>query len=431
MPAFDSIAKKLAIPMVVLFEFGWIIYTGGLGSFLHQQVLEATERSNSRYSSYSQQGASDAQEVLSNPVLFSHYFALAGGQFVAILFLIHAALPLNTASYVVGVLSSIMNVIYFVSVGYLINWSVTGVRIYEDTISTLQDSPYSSSEALRRARLYLHAIRCVLAGTIIMAISWGIIQLLTLFYKPPQNKTDLWQVVREFSRNLSTSTSQVKAKFGELIRLSTVPLLILSAIGWAVCTAGLYRLYDTDSLSMSTHRYDFGTWATFFVTPLLYFAALFHAGCSGGASTMSGVFAAIFNVFFVCQMGSIVVSVCIAKYSLDQVDFTFTDEILQAIHNYNLVLGGGIVCLLFWTIVHTAWLFYRIDRSPDHDTLQSNGDVEHSQPIAHAQQNELYGPGDSGTTTAHSMASFVPGQQVQVPPPYAKHLESEMQPVAN
>ena len=421
MRAFDSTAKKLAIPMVVLFELGWIIYTGGLGSYMHQQVLENSDRLDSRYSIYDQQSASDAHEVLRDPVLFSHYFALVGGQFVAVLFLIHAALPLNTASYVVGVLSSILNVIYFVSVGYLINWSVNGVRFYEDRISTLQESPYSSyspysdssSEALRRARLYLHATRCVLAGTIIMTISWGVIQLLTFFYKPPQNKTDLWQVVREF-------TSQMKAKLGELIRLGTIPFLILSAIGWAVCTAGLYRLYDSSSIT--THRYDFGTWATFFVTPLLYFAALFHAGCSGGASTMSGVFAAIFNVFFVLNMGSTVVTVCIAKYTLDQESISSLSE--ESLHNINLALGGGIVCLLFWTIVHTAWLFYRFDGSADHARLQSHGDAEHSQPIAHAQQNE-YGPGD--TTTTHSMASFVPGQQV--PPSYAKHLESEMQPV--
>ena len=192
MRAFDSVSKKLAIPMVVLFELGWIIYTGGLGSYMHQQVLENTDRSDStsRYSSYDQQFESesrDAHKVLRYPVLFSHYFALVGGQFVAILFLIHAALPLNTASYVVGVLSSILNVIYFVSVGYLINWGVISVRIYENRISTLQlqQSPYSSysysessSEVLRMARLYLQVIRCELAGTIIMTISWGIIQLL-------------------------------------------------------------------------------------------------------------------------------------------------------------------------------------------------------------------------------------------------------------
>ena len=146
---------------------------------------------------------------------------------------------------------------------------------------------------------------------------------------------------------------------------------------------------------------------------------------------MSGVFAAIFNVFFVLNMGSTVVSFGVWKYTLDQESTSSFSDLEEIVPNIELGLGGGIVCLLFWTIVHTAWLFYRFDRSPDHDRLQSNGDAEHSQPIVHAQQNELYGPGDTGTTTTHSMASFVPGQQVQVPPPYAKHLESEMQPVAN
>ena len=428
MRAFDSIAKKLAIPMVVLFELGWIICTGGLGSYMHLQVVKNTDLSDSRYPSYHQQSASDAHKVLRDPVLFSQYFALVGGQFVAVLFLIHAALPLSTASYVVGVLSSILNVIYFVSIGYLIVWSVDEMRL----ISVLLESPYPpyspdyselSSEAQRR---YLQAFRCVLAGTIIMTISWGIIQLLTFFYKPPQNKTNLWQVVREFSRNLSTSSSQAKAKLGELVRLSTVPLLILSVIGWAVCTAGLYRLNDMYSSYYTIGLYNFETWATFFVTPLLYFAALFHAVCSGGASTMSGIYAAIFNVFFVLSMGSRVVISCIAKYilTLDQSNLTFSEE---NINNFNDVLGGGIACLLFWTIVHTAWLFYCCDGSADHNRLQSNRDAEHSQPIAHAQQN-LRGPGD--TTTAHS--SFVPGQQV--PPPCAKHLESETVlpvPVAN
>jgi hypothetical protein len=432
MRAFDSIAKKLAIPMVVLFEIGWIIYTGGFGSYIHQEVLRV-DRSGSRYSSYDQ-SPRDANEVLRDPTLYSHYFALVGGQFVAILFLLHAALPSITASYVIGVLSSILNVIYFVSVGFLIHWSVNSVRHYEDRIRTLQESPYpsyssyseSSSEALERVRLYLHAVRCVLAGTIMMTISWGVIQLLTFFYKPQtdsQNKTNLWQVVREFARKLPTSTSQMKAKLGELIRLSTIPLLVLSAVGWAVCTAGLYRLSDISS-AIVTHQYDFGTWAIFFVTPILYFGAVFHAGCSGGASTMSGVFAAIFNVFFVLNLGSRVIGVCITKYIVnrEQISRFSAEETRRALYNSDLALGGGVVCLFFWTIIYAFWHFYSFDRSIDHGRLRSNGDPEHSQSIVHAEQNEY---GD--TTATHS--SFVPGQQV--PPPYAKHLESEMQPVAN
>ena len=66
---------------------------------------------------------------------------------------------------------------------------------------------------------------------------------------------------------------------------------------------------------------------------------------------------------------------------------------LDCIHNYNVVLGGGVACLLFWTIVHTACLFYCCDGSADHNRLQTNRDAEHSQPIAHAQQN-LHGQSD-------------------------------------
>ena len=431
MRAFDSIAKKLSIPVVVLFEIGWIVYTSGFGSYMHQRVLENADNSRDYTSLYDQSAPPNADEVLRDPVLFPYYFALVGGQFVALLFLLHAALPSSTASYVVGVLSSVLNIIYFVSVGYLIHGSVNSVRSYEERVRSLQQSSYSSyspyydssSEDLKRAILYLHAVRCLLAGTIIMTISWGLIQLFVFFYKPQtdsQNQRSLWRVIREFVTDLPSSTSQMKAKLGELIRLCTIPLLVLSTVGWSVCTAGLYKLFDNAETYI--YQYDFGTWATFFVTPLLYLAALFHAGCSGGASTMSGVFAAIFNIFFVLNMGSTVVGVCIVKYLLDQSTSSITAETRQAIYYTDLILGGGVVCLFFWTIVYAAWHFYSFNRSTDRTRLQSNGNDEPGdlQAIAHAQQNEY------GDTTTHT--SFIPQQQL---PPYSKHLESEMQPVIN
>lgn len=434
MQAFDSIAKKLTILMVVLFEIGWIVYTGGFGSYMHQSVLQNANSIDGGYPSYDS-SAPDANKILRDPSLFSHYFVLVGGQLVALLFLIHAALPSSVVGTIVGVLSSVLNTIFFVSVGYLIHWSVGLVRTYEESIRTLQESPDSSyyygqyasesdSASLKRAILYLHAVRCILAGTVLMTIGWGVIQLLIFFYKPhtdSQNQRSLWQVVREFARDLPTSISQVKAKVGELIRLGTIPLLVLSAVGWGVCTAGLYKLFDNSEIIY--HQYDFGTWATFFVTPLLYFAALFHAGCSGGASTMSGVFAAIFNVFFILNMGSTVVSVCVTKYIVDQTTSNFTTETQRALYYADLILGGGVVCLLFWTVVHAAWHFYHFGGSTEHTrSLQSNGNDEHSHAIiiAHAEQNE------HGDTTPHT--GFVPEQQL---PPYAKHLESEMQPVIN
>ena len=130
MRAFDSIAKKLAIPMVVLFEIGWIVYTGGLASYMIQLA----------------QSAPNVDETLREPVLFPYYFTLVGGQFVALLFLLHAALPSSMiSSYIVGVLPSVLNVIYFVSVGYMIHWSAPMARFSEQIIRDSQQlqSPYT------------------------------------------------------------------------------------------------------------------------------------------------------------------------------------------------------------------------------------------------------------------------------------------------
>ena len=399
MRAFDSIAKKLAIPMVVLFEIGWVMFTGGFGSIRRE------------YGSIN--AAPNVDEVLRTPVLFPYYFVLVGGQFVALFLFLHASLPSSIASYIVGVLSSILNVIYFVSVGFLIQWSVSRVKYYEEFVSSFQPSPYSlySSSGLELER-------AIFAGTILMTVSWGLIQLLLFFYEPQidsRNQRSLWHVIREFATDIPSSTSQLKTKFGEVFRICTIPFLIISVIGWCVCVAGLYKLSDAAATYLHTitnysrYNYDFGTWATFFVTPLLFLAALLHAGCSGGASTMSGVFAAILNTFFVLSMGSTVVDVCITKYLFlqDQSTFSFTEEILQVIHNGNLILGGGVVCLFFWTIVHAAWHFYHCKGSTDHTKLQLNQEDDHAQFVSHVQQDE-YG--------------FSPEQL----PPSTKHLEAEL-----
>ena len=404
MRAFDSIAKKLAIPMVVLFEIGWIVYTGGLGSYLHQ---------------YSQ-SEPNADEALRYPVLFPYYFTLVGGQFVALLFLVHAALPSSMiVSYIAGVLSSILNVVYFVSVGYMVHWSAPMVRFSEQTI---RRDTGNDMDLLKSRLVYLHTVRCILAGGVIMTTSWGLIQLLFFFYNPPNGSQSrsLWQVIREFVADLPTvhlSTLQQKATPGELLRFCTIPLLVLSAVGWCVCIAGLYELNkDTTSpcymySSTFSYRYDFGTWATFFIAPILYLASLLHAWCSNDASTMSGVFAAIFNTFFVLNVGFEVVDISTVLYL--QVIAQVIPSTSDSQHFNGLILGGGVVCLFFWTIVYAAWNFYCFNGSRDHARLQPNTNRDNDQPqtFSHAQQNEY---GDT---------SFVP--MAKKMPPLA---EVEMQP---
>ena len=76
MHTFDSIAKKLTIPVIVLFEIGWIVSTGGLSSFWNQLVCQ-------NLSDY--ENSANIDEALMDPENFPHYFMLIGGQFVALL----------------------------------------------------------------------------------------------------------------------------------------------------------------------------------------------------------------------------------------------------------------------------------------------------------------------------------------------------------
>ena len=63
-----------------------------------------------------------------SPLYFPYYMTLVSGQFVAVLGFLHAALPLGLPSYIVGALSTILNTIYFVSVGYVINSSYNDIQ---------------------------------------------------------------------------------------------------------------------------------------------------------------------------------------------------------------------------------------------------------------------------------------------------------------
>ena len=64
----------------------------------------------------------DVLKVESNiksPVYFPYYTTLVGGILVVLLGLLHAALSSGIPSSVIGALSTILNTIYFVSVGYI------------------------------------------------------------------------------------------------------------------------------------------------------------------------------------------------------------------------------------------------------------------------------------------------------------------------
>ena len=396
MRAFDSIAKKLAIPVIVLFEIGWIIYTAGLGVQLH--LVRTDQVLYPRDPLHVSRGLVGPVKALKSQYLFPDYFTLVGGQFVALFFLLHAALPSSIASYVVGVLSTLLNVIYFVSVGYLLNINPPEL----DRTTPYWLDPYSPSYGNAHvSQLQLHALRCMFTGTIFMAISWGLIQLLGLFYesrcKPnltePLQRRNLWYVIREFGqlcvRGPSRSRFELKATPGEMSRLCALPLLILSAIGWCVCVTGLHMFNKNSRCT----PYVYGDWATISIPPLLYLAALLHAGCSGDASIMSGVFAAILNTFFVLNVGYTVVKTSFEKEIRIEYSRWFGPDSRidpEDVHIDDLILGGSAACLFFWTVIHIFWHFFSLNGSSDHATVQlnSSANVPGPQEITQTQQTE-------------------------------------------
>lgn len=224
MQAFNSIPKKLALPAFVLFEIGWIVYTVGF-SLLLVNFVRGTNRS----------------------VYSPFYFTLAGGQFVVVLGLAHAGLPSGLSSSIVHVLSTILDTIYFVFTGYVLVYS----RLLLPSL--LQFTAESN---------LLRSVNLVFAGTILLTVSWSLVQLLTVFYEQPQPQQtrSWWHLIVDsykalfHASELNGPSHQITCS--EAVRLSSIPAIIFSAVGWGVLVSGMHNdesgLFHTSICSIST-----------------------------------------------------------------------------------------------------------------------------------------------------------------------------------
>ena len=332
--AFDSTPKKLAIPLFGLFFIGLIVFTAGFGLLLSSKeeddlVLKVDSNNKS-------------------PVYFPYYMTLVGGIFIVLQGLLHAALPSGIPSSIIGALSTILNTIYFVSVGYVINMS------YNEILSVWWDQKWNSYDNQSPSDYHdpqlVRAVKLMLAGSIILTVSWGLLQLLSHFYEQcPQTvqTRSLWRVIVECWKNKTTLVRDVS----ESVRLSSIPAVLLSAVGWCVFLVGLHNL---------DWGYTHGSWSATTITPLMYVAAILHAGYTGKASILMGIFASILNTFFVVGMGfSVTVEGSYLYQTLHQHTGEYSQEDHDSIHSSRLMLGGGVVCLTFWTVVLVLWPLYR------------------------------------------------------------------------
>lgn len=274
--------------------------------------------------------------------------------------LLHAALPSSRSSSIVGSLSTVLNTIYFVSVGYVNTCAFIVILFLKNTGYAL---PVQADGGPREQKLnvdhLLQAIKLMFAGSVILTVSWGLIQLVSFFYDAkhspqptiPVRSRSLWHMVIECWKKRTILVKDTS----EFVRLLSVLAMLLSAVGWVIFMGGLFNM------NIMALIYLLYGWGAVIITPFMYLVSLFHAVYTGKASTVLGILASIFNTFFVVGMGfSVTLSSAMFFFVIPPelaADAELDFEEIKG--NCRVTLGGGVVCLIFWTVVLVLWPFYR------------------------------------------------------------------------
>ena len=293
MCAVDRVSKKSAICFFIVFEIGWFLYTTGLRLAIRED-----------------------RSLLppSHPLLLPYYPTVVGGQLVIALILLHVGLPSRHARSAIGILSTCLNVIYFACVGY----AMIASRFERLTVAD-------------------NIVMCI--GTVLMTTSWSFIQILTAILEPSPQK-NLW-----FAFNLSSRKAQCNPwrhiVIAEKIRFLSSLSIILSAFGWVLSLGGIHNARASVDGHWSME------WTATYIPPLLYLAALLHAGCSGRISHRMHITSSFLSTFFVISMGYMVIS-----------GGEFLYFYLPVGNSTQLLLIGGTASLFFWTIVVVLWPYY-------------------------------------------------------------------------
>ena len=116
---------------------------------------------------------------------------------------------------------------------------------------------------------------------------------------------------------------------------------------------GLYSVLQTfavNPLIPSIAFNDFAIWGSLTITPFGFLIALLQAGSSSGSETIFGSLVSILNSFMIVCVGYVV---------------TYVGQSLYIFNNAGIsvpligdIFGGGIVFLLFWTIILAMSRFY-------------------------------------------------------------------------
>ena len=317
--------RRSALVLLGLFMLGWLVYSVG---FVWYMIT--TERATHD---------DHASDDLADPIRFPQYIALIGGPVVYVSGVLHAMLP-GVACALVGIPFAFLNVIYFSSV----SWIVYINRSLNVSSEFVKVSSSASSATSSQAWL-------MFAGTLFAVVCWCLLLTLAVFYKNPNDSPQALSHHNQLDcLSKCTRATNNKRPFPGATRLASIPLLILSAIGWCTLVVG-YHQWNTAQTEMVILFDDHASpvvIAVFIIGPLLHLASLLHTGCSRRASTMCVFTVFLYSLHVAC---SGVIVTCLIQLKIAG---NSTTE-----HYVDYMLGGCTASVLFLTFNHSLMPFHQ------------------------------------------------------------------------
>ena len=307
--------RKLALMPLSLGVLWWVLYSAGF-------MLESADNT-----------AIDPK----SPIHFFDYVVLVGGPFVFFLGVLQAVLP-GTASSSVGIITAFFGTVYLVSAAPATYYGF--VYFY---------GLVNSREILDAWQLIMNL------GGLLITVSWCFVMMLSVSYKkrPAVKRDTNYQLfddksIRVVSRKWPFTPG--------LARCLGIPFIVLFAVGWCFIVVAFIAVRDK---SETFFYRKFDLYGAVIIGPLLFLAELLHAVCSGGASTIMGVFSSILGTLYTVFVGYLLFLYG-ESYYLDCFVSKYDCSPFHSSPYVNLIFAffGGVASLFFWTVVLALRPFY-------------------------------------------------------------------------
>lgn len=288
-----------------------------------------------------------------------YYVSAATPPILLLLGLLHAAFS-GLASSTLGLLASLLSVVCFSSVGYVLY--ICSLELY-----VLLHSGTG---------WYVSDVKCILmfVGTLVMSLSWTLTLMLWNYFTYKQCNDFLASGYVDGNTSYMTSPiSKNPPPFAGIARKLAGLLLVLKAGSWCLLITGMDSMIHVNASTHHVHDIyketdllPFGTWAVCTMGMLLVISATMHAAANGRASMLMGALTSLLSMLYLICIGHLVYSLSIRIYH----------EGVDAVSRYELYqLSGGIGTGVFWAGVLALWPFYYKTPENSHINIEQRGDV--------------------------------------------------------